>query len=225
MVLDGFLSSLPGDESERIQAGGRRRRFQHGDIVFHEGDQGDTLHLVTAGRFGVQTGTSGASASCSRSFRQARCSGSSRSSGRAGSEPQTVVTLEASETRSIDADWVRDLCDRVPGADGYFLGLLADRSARRTSRLLEIVFVPAEIRVIRRIVELAATFPDGIQLTQERVGEMACTSRATVNKVLRAEQERGALVLGRETVVINDVELLRTRAARGSMPPSGPRSN
>jgi CRP/FNR family transcriptional regulator, cyclic AMP receptor protein len=136
-----------------------------------------------------------------------------------------VVTLEAGETLSIDADWVRDLCGRVPEAGGYFLGLLADRSARRTSRLLEIVFVPAEVRVIRRIVELAATFPDGIQLTQERVGEMACTSRATVNKVLRAEQERGALELGRETVVINDVELLRTRAARGSMPPSGPRSN
>jgi CRP/FNR family transcriptional regulator, cyclic AMP receptor protein len=58
MVLDGFLSSLPGDESERIQAGDRRRRFERGDIVFHEGDQGDTLHLVTAGRFGVQTGTS-----------------------------------------------------------------------------------------------------------------------------------------------------------------------
>jgi len=47
---------------------------------------------------------------------------------------------------------------------------------------------------------------------------MACTSRATV-KVLRAEQERGAIDLGRGSVVINDLEMLRARAARGSVPP------
>jgi CRP/FNR family transcriptional regulator, cyclic AMP receptor protein len=53
----GFLSSLPPGEADSILAGARRRRFRRGDIVFHEGDTGETLHLVAEGRFGVQTST------------------------------------------------------------------------------------------------------------------------------------------------------------------------
>src|SRR5688500_1623210 len=52
-----FLSALPRPELDRILGGARERRFRRGDIVFHEGDPGDTLHAVAAGRFGVQTGT------------------------------------------------------------------------------------------------------------------------------------------------------------------------
>jgi CRP/FNR family transcriptional regulator, cyclic AMP receptor protein len=218
MTPHGFLSSLPG-EGERFHAGARLRRFQRGDIVFHEGDPGDTLHLVSAGRFGVQTGTSEGERVMLEIVSPGEVFGELSIFGPDRIRTATVVTLESGETRSIDANWVWDLCERVPEAARYFLDLLADRSARHTTRLLEIVFVPAEIRVVRRIVELAAAFPDGIQLTQEQVGEMACTSRATVNKVLRAEQARGALELGRGTVVINDVQMLRERAARGSVPP------
>jgi CRP/FNR family transcriptional regulator, cyclic AMP receptor protein len=54
---DGFLGSLPSGETARILEQARRRRFRRGDIVFHEGDTGEALHLVAEGRFGVQTGT------------------------------------------------------------------------------------------------------------------------------------------------------------------------
>jgi CRP/FNR family transcriptional regulator, cyclic AMP receptor protein len=222
MTLDAFLSNLPGDEGERMRAGARLRRFQRGDIVFHEGDTGDTLHLVDSGRFGVQTGTSEGERVMLEIVSPGEVFGELSIFGSERVRTATVVTIESGETRSIDADSARDLCDRVPEAARYFLGLLADRSARHTTRLLEIVFVPAEIRVVRRIVELASAFPDGIALTQEQVGEMACTSRATVNKVLRAEAARGAVELGRGSVTINDVELLRERAARGSVPPRAP---
>jgi CRP-like cAMP-binding protein len=139
-----------------------------------------------------------------------------------GADPHrtaSVVTLEAGETHSVDAGMLLEMCGRFPDVARYFMGLLAERSVQHTTRLLEIVFVPAEIRVVRRIVELAAAFPDGIALTQEQVGEMACTSRATVNKVLRAEAGRGALELGRRTVTINDIDLLIERASRGTVPP------
>ncbi len=40
-----------------------RRRWRAGDIVFHQGDPGDTLHLVTKGTFDVRVSTtSGSSA-------------------------------------------------------------------------------------------------------------------------------------------------------------------
>ena len=202
-------------------AAARRRRFQRGDIVFHEGDAGETLHLVSEGRFGVQTGTAEGDRVMLEIVSPGDVFGELSIFATDWHRTATVVALEPGETNSIEAEAVRELCARVPETARYFLGLLAERSVHHTTRLLEIVFVPAEIRVVRRIVELASSFPDGITLTQEQVGEMAFTSRATVNKVLRTESERGALEIGRGTVLINDVDLLRERASRGSVPPEG----
>jgi CRP-like cAMP-binding protein len=52
-----FNAALPEEEADGILTNARRRRFQRGDIVFHEGDPGDKLHVVNEGRFPVQTGT------------------------------------------------------------------------------------------------------------------------------------------------------------------------
>jgi CRP-like cAMP-binding protein len=173
------------------------------------------------GRFGVQTGTVEGERVMLQILSTDEVFGELSIFGPEQLRTATVVTLEAGETRSIDGEAVRDVCALAPEVATYFLRLLAERSVRHTTRLLEIVFVPAEVRVVRRILELASAFPDGIQLTQEQVGEMACTSRATVNKVLRSEQRRGTIELGRGTVVINDVDRLKERAARGSVPPHG----
>ena len=49
-----------------------------------------------------------------------------------------------------------------------------------------------------------------IPLTQEELAEMAGTSRATVNAVLRQEQERGTIELSRGRIsVTKGVELAR----------------
>ena len=49
-------------------------------------------------------------------------------------------------------------------------------------------------------------------LTQEDIASLAGTSRATVNRVLREEQQRGTLALGRgRTVLLDVVSLARGR--------------
>jgi CRP/FNR family transcriptional regulator, cyclic AMP receptor protein len=224
MIADlpaGSAAALPPEVSQALLGDARRRRFDRGDIVFHEGDPGDTLHVVTSGRFGIRTGTVEGDRVMLQIVVADEVFGELSIFSTEQHRTATVVTLEAGETRSVSAAAVLEVCARVPEAASYFLRLLAERSIHHTTRLLEIVFVPAEIRVIRRIVELASAFPDGITLTQAQVGELACTSRATVNKVLRAEQERGVLDIERGMVVINDVEQLRARAARGAVPPRG----
>ncbi len=53
--------------------------------------------------------------------------------------------------------------------------------------------------------------PDVVPLTQEELAEMAGTSRATVNRVLRDEQERGTVELRRGKTVVTDVQALARR--------------
>ena len=57
-------------------------------------------------------------------------------------------------------------------------------------------------RVLRRLLE----FGSPVMLTQEELAQLAGTSRATVNRVLRDEEKRGTVELtrGRITVVDRD---------------------
>jgi CRP-like cAMP-binding protein len=81
--------------------------------------------------------------------------------------------------------------------------------------LLEALYIPVERRVLRRLVELGGTYAgrDGeIPLTQEQLAELAGTSRATVNRVLRDEQRRGTVELRRGRTIVTKPEEVARRA-------------
>jgi CRP/FNR family cyclic AMP-dependent transcriptional regulator len=103
--------------------------------------------------------------------------------------------------------------------------LLAARLRRSSDRLLEALFVPAEARVLRRLRELVELYgksaPDTlIPLTQEDIAGLAGTSRATANRVLRAEEKRGTLRLARgRTLILDPADIARrTRSAAFDRP-------
>jgi CRP-like cAMP-binding protein len=48
-----------------------------------------------------------------------------------------------------------------------------------------------------------------VPLPQEALAELAGTSRATVNRILREQQERGTVELSRSKTVVLDPEQLR----------------
>jgi CRP-like cAMP-binding protein len=50
-----------------------------------------------------------------------------------------------------------------------------------------------------------------VPLTQDDIAGLAGTSRATVNRVLRREQDRGTVALGRGRTVVLDVAALVDR--------------
>ena len=98
--------------------------------------------------------------------------------------------------------------------------LLAARLRRTTELYVEALFSDAETRVLRRVHELAVLYGEGapgtvIPLSQEEIAGLAATSRATVNRVLRAEASRGTVRLQRGQTTIVDPASLALRAGRG----------
>jgi CRP-like cAMP-binding protein len=95
------------------------------------------------------------------------------------------------------------------------IAILAAEVRRLSQHLVEALYVSADKRVLRRLVEMTAIFGHGdsaavVPLTQEDLAGLAGTSRATVNRVLREEEARGTLELGRgRTTVLNADELAR----------------
>ena len=132
----------------------------------------------------------------------------------------TVAALVAGETYAVRRDDFSRLRQEYPEVNDVLVRLLARRVRRTTELLAEALFVAADLRVLRRLTELARLFrgdapPTIVPLAQHELAELAGTSRATANRVLGAEVQRGTLKLGRGQIVVIDAAALAARAARG----------
>ena len=136
--------------------------------------------------------------------------------GEATQRSATIEALEAAETYAVARSDFERLRHRRPEVADVLLALLASDVRRMNDRLLEAFYLPAERRIRRRVLEIAAMYGDEppitVPLTQEELAALAGTARATVNRVLRDEQARGTLELRRGRTVVLDPAGLARRA-------------
>jgi CRP-like cAMP-binding protein len=207
-----ILAGLPEEDIRKVLQLARRRVFGPREVVFHRGDPADTLHLVHTGRFAVGINTPlGDTALLS-------IVGPGDSFGEIallepGPRSATVMALERAETRALHKLDVDALRARHPVVGDVLARALAIRVRQLSDLLVEAYYVPAEHRVLRRLTELAAADSAVVALTQEELAQMAGTSRATVNRVLREAQGRGDLALRRGRIEVLEPERLAARAS------------
>jgi CRP-like cAMP-binding protein len=217
MAASRLLDAIPDEELRTLLAAARRRSFARNEVVFHQGDPGDSMHLVWNGRFAARIRTRLGDQTTVAIVGPGDVFGELALVGQDRERSATVVALEPGETRSIGRQDLDRLRHELPEVDELLLRLLASRLRRTNDLLAEALYVPADVRVIRRLRELAALYGADsvddstrggggeavIPLTQDEIAELAGTSRATVNRVLRAEQRAGAVRLtrGRTSIV------------------------
>jgi CRP/FNR family cyclic AMP-dependent transcriptional regulator len=195
----------------------RRRRFSRNEVVFHRDDPGDSLHLIQTGRFAIRIMTPLGDTATIAVRGPGDSFGEMTLVDEGARRSATVTALEEAETHAIYRAEFEQLRAKHPQIDRLVIRFLANEVRVLNERILEALYVPVERRVLRRLVELGQIYPerDGrtpIPLTQEVLAELAGTSRATVNKVLNDEQERGTVQLERGKTVVVDPDALARRA-------------
>lgn len=210
-----LLADLPAEDVRRLLSIARRRTFSRGEVVFHRDDPAESLHLVVRGRFGARVTTPLGDGVLLEVIGPGQAFGELALLLPEARRSATVSALEDGETRSVFRDDFALLQRSHPGVKDVLLRLLAEQLRRASDRIVEAHYVDAETRVRRRLVELAAVYDAGdVPLTQEDIAAMAGTSRATVNRVLREEEKRGAVALRRGHVTLLDVDDLGRRCRR-----------
>jgi CRP-like cAMP-binding protein len=213
-----LLVELPQEDVRELLRSGRRRTFRRGEVVFHQGDPADVMHLVVRGRFAVRLTTPVGDSVLVSLHGAGDLFGELALLSEGATRVATVIALEEAETRALDRAAFGALQKRHPRVNAVLLRLLADRLRRTDERLLEAHYLDAEARVRRRLVELTDFYGHGaesevtIPLTQEELAQMAGTARATVNRVLREEQGRGAVALARGRTIVLDSADIRRRS-------------
>lgn len=130
----------------------------------------------------------------------------------------TAVALEVVETLSIHREQFDELRSLEPGIDTFLLHAAIAEVRRLSHRLVEALYVPADKRVLRRLLDLVELYrvdPETtttVPLTQDDLAQLAGTTRPTTNKVLRAAEDAGALQIGRSRIEVLDPAALKRRA-------------
>jgi CRP/FNR family cyclic AMP-dependent transcriptional regulator len=212
-----LLVDVPDDDIRRLISIARRRRFGRNEVVFHRDDPGDSLHLIAKGRFAIRVMTPlGDTVTIA-------VRGPGDSFGEmalVGDDPRrsaTVVALEEAETFAVYKDDFQRLRVEYPSVDAVLFAFLVGEIRMLNERLLEALYVPADRRVLRRLRDLVGREAGGdtgvdVPLTQEELAELAGTSRATVNRVLRDEERRGTIALTRGHTRVLDPAQVAKRA-------------
>jgi CRP/FNR family transcriptional regulator, cyclic AMP receptor protein len=208
----------PEDRAElRARAG--TRRFRAGQALMHEGQVGEELMILIAGRVKV-TCTTAEGKEIVLAFRQpgdllgelAVLDDRPRSSAVVALEPGEALVLSASEFRAA----VRS----HPQIALELLRMLS-RRFRDTDRMrIEFAASQTLTRVAIRLVELAHRYgepSDGgvvidLPISQEELAGWTGSSREAVAKALHSLREMGLIVTDRRRITVSDLEGLRRQA-------------
>lgn len=212
-----IFDAVPDAEVQRVLSIARRRTFVRGEVVFHADDPADTLHLIVKGRFAARVQTAVGDTAILTVLGPGELFGEVALLGPEQRRSATIESLEAGETRSIFRDDFERLRREHPAVSEVLIAILVGAVTRLSRHLLEALYVPSDKRVLRRLVELAGVYGAAgaesiaIPLRQEDLAGLAGTSRATVNRVLREEEARGSVALGRGRITIVDIATLERR--------------
>ena len=212
-----LLRVLSEPDRRELLAIARRRKFAKGEVVFHEGDPGDTMHLVAKGHVAVRVTTPLGEVAMLRIV----CAGEffgELALIDPGPRNATIAALDPVETLCIHTNDFEELRDRHPAVERVLTHALVAEVRRLSIALSESLYLSADKRVLRRLLEAAALFGSDeepatvVPLTQEDLGQLAGVARPTVNRTLRAAEDNAFLRVGRGRVEIIDAAALAHQA-------------
>jgi CRP-like cAMP-binding protein len=213
-----LFANVPERQVRDVLDIARRRNFDTGEVVFHQGDPADTLHLIRSGRVAVRLDAGRGESVIAAVLGAGEMFGELALLDEDASRSATIAALEPLETLSVHQLDFSRLREKSPEAANVLIAVLAAQVRRLSQQLGEALYVPADRRVLRRLVDMAQVYGDGdggeisIPLTQEHFADLAGTSRITVNRTLRAEQEKGTLDLARGRTIVSDLGAIKSRA-------------
>ena len=198
-----------------------QRRFRRNEVIFHQGDPGDSLHVVATGAVKIILPSPEGDEAIIATLRPgdffgelALLDGAPHSA--------TATAVEPVETMSLARAPFQKLVDEDPGLRMALLSGLAAELRRLTGQVEELHFLDLAGRLAMRLVRLARDRDpnaDGeVQLdwpfTQSDLAAMIGGTRQSVNKLLSRLEDDGLLKIEHDTLVIHDLHALEERAER-----------
>ncbi len=216
-----LFAHLGPDDLATLARSVRTRRYARGEVIFHQGDPGDALHVLLAGRVKISSPSDNGVEAILTTLRPGEWFGAlALLDGAPRSASATAVG--AAETLILPRDRFYQLVDDVPAIRHQVFVALAHELRRLTNHVEELHFLDIAGRLAARLARLAEEHGtagergeirlDG-PITQGELAAMVGSTRQSVNKLLGYLIADGLIRVDRDAIVILDMPGL-LRAAR-----------
>ena len=214
-----FLQALSADAREALLQQGRRRKYEPGSALWHEGDASEWIAIVLSGRVKVAYSTE-EGVEVVLEIREPGDILGEIAALDGGPRSAAVTAMDGVEVLALSAATFRVFLQSYPKVALYLLETLARRLRQAGGRQVEFGAYDTLGRVARRLLELADRFGeqrgDGVvinlPLSQNELAGWVGASREAVAKSLQTLRSLGWIETGRRNTVIRDLDALRRRA-------------
>jgi CRP/FNR family transcriptional regulator, cyclic AMP receptor protein len=209
------FSTLSPEELEHVAQVAVPRRFEAGEVVFKEGDEGSTCYVVRSGRARAVRGHPDGRSITLAHFgpgdifgEMAMLDGERRSA--------TVESIEGTHAIAILSADMHRLLREYPDISVKLVAALGRRLRETNERLARQSFQTVQSRVAAVLAELVATArADGetegdvmITSTQAELAQLAGSSRESASRFLAVLERAGIISQGRGKLTVHDPDAL-----------------
>jgi len=210
-VAARLLDLLGPEASQEVRRRGQRHKYRRREVVFREGDIGDSVHLIERGHVIVRGDRPPAETLTLAVLGPGDYFGDVAVLSIDGRRSAGVETLEECVTLAVAGTDFLALRDQYPEIRRVMTESLSRMCRRLVERLLDGRHVDASGRVLRQLVHLDQLFDGPIVFTQEDLANYVGVTRVTVNQILGTLSDEGLLELRRGSVRIVDANRLRDK--------------
>lgn len=214
-----LFAALDDDAAEALLSTMTRTKIARGQELFHEGEQGDSLHVITAGKVKLGRRSADGRENLLAILGEGEMLGE-LSLFDPGPRTATATAIADTELVGLSHPDMTAYLGTRPEIAMTMLSALAARLRRTNEALGDLVFTDVPGRVAKALLDLSRRFgqpsSEGTlvahDLTQEELAQLVGASRETVNKALADFSSRGWIKLEARAVTLMDTERLQRRA-------------
>lgn len=214
-----LFTALDDEAAHAVRASMKDVSLAKGEVLFYEGDTGDTLYVISEGKIKLGTKATDGRENLLSLLGPGEMFGE-LSLFDPGPRTSTATALTDVRLLALAHDDLVPWLEGRPEVAKHLLRALAQRLRRTNEVVGDLVFSDVPGRVAKALIDLARRFgnktSEGLyvahDLTQEELAQLVGASRETVNKALADFASRGWLRLEARAVVILDEERLSKRS-------------
>lgn len=221
--VDGLFDAMLAEvEAGRVVA--QRLTYSDDEVVFHEGDLGDALHMILRGLFAIRTEMLSGGDLIVDVLGPGEVFGEFAVFSPSRRRTASVSALTAGEALRLHRDDLWACMIARPEMIQQLIATITEKAEGTLRRLVELLDVSADIRVLRALLSLTRFEEDGapVRVRQRDLASFAATTRPTANHVLREEARRGTLEIARGSITVLERDRIARRAKVDPVRPASP---
>ena len=226
MVSLEFLNSVPifanlkPEQLQSLPDKLRRRHYQRGEVIFHQDDPADRMHIIVEGRVKISITSEDGREKDIALFQPGDCFGEMALLDGAN-RSATATAIEPSDTMVLFRQDFLDFMSENPEVTSDVTNLLTKRLRNVNQMLGDVVFLDVPTRVAKQLLSLAENYvneQDGeasgdasgegaivVPIGQEELARLVGASRETVSRALKSYRRLGLVTTSHRRITITDL--------------------